>query len=270
MRTSTEPMALIACVYWMPAFAGMTMGEWDVAHRHLQSLWLTRRPAPGWLAPRNSEEERNNDRKNKAAVPRRRGRQHSAHRAAEGGAREAREGRDHRRAAQGGRGPRDREDHQEAGGDRPQGRDRRRVPPLVVAFRFLRHARRRRNLRARPRHPVPGRADQAAEHPHPRQARLFQSSDAGAFQVSQGAHARHAEDDHPEPGHAAFPPRAERGRHQGIQADRDAIFDDLGEHLPAGHQGLLRCRLPLSAIRRHRVGLSVLAGRAEKGAGARH
>ena len=28
---------------------------------------------------------------------------------------------------------------------------------------------------------------------------------------------------------SAFPPRAERRRHQGIYADRDAIFDDLAE-----------------------------------------
>ena len=53
-------------------------------------------------------------------------------------------------------------DHQEAGRDRPQARHRRRIPPLLVAFRLLRHARRRRDLRTRPRHPVPGRADQGA------------------------------------------------------------------------------------------------------------
>ncbi len=42
-----------------------------------------------------------------------------------------------------------------------------------------------------------------------------------------------------------------------------------GENLSPGHPRLLRRRLPLSAIRRHRLGLSVLAGRAEKGARAR-
>ena len=70
-----------------------------------------------------------------------------------------------------------------------QGRHRRRIPPLVVAFRLLRHARRRRNPGARPRHSVPGRANPAAHAAHHRQARLLQSSDAGAFQVSQSAHA---------------------------------------------------------------------------------
>ena len=87
-----------------------------------------------------------NDQK-QAAVSRRRGRQPVAHRAAEGSARETGKGRDQRGSAQGGRRPRDREDHQEAGGGRAQSRDRRRVPPLVVAFRFFRHARRRGNLR---------------------------------------------------------------------------------------------------------------------------
>ena len=92
-------------------------------------------------------------------------------------------------AAQGGRGPRDREDHQEAGRGRVEARHRRRIPPLVVALRFLRHARRRRNPGARSRHPVSGRADAAANPAHHRQARLLQPPDAGAFQVPQGAHA---------------------------------------------------------------------------------
>ena len=52
--------------------------------------------------------------------------------------------------------------HQEAGRGRPAMRHRRRIPPHVLALRFLRRARRRRDLRTRPRHPVPGRADQAA------------------------------------------------------------------------------------------------------------
>ena len=58
-----------------------------------------------------------------------------------------------RRDAQlaGGRRPRNREDHQEAGGGRPQARDRRRIPPLVVAFRFLQGSRRRRDVRDRRR-----------------------------------------------------------------------------------------------------------------------
>ena len=43
-----------------------------------------------------------------------------------------------------------------------QARHRRRIPPLVVALRFLQHAGRRRACTTRPRHPVPGHADQDA------------------------------------------------------------------------------------------------------------
>ena len=105
-------------------------------------------------------------------------------------------------------------------------RDRRRVSPRVVAFRFLRHARRRRDLRARPRHPVPGRADQAAGRARHRQDRILRPSDAGALQVPEGAHQGHAEDDHTEPQRAAFP--LEPGAvAKAAYPDHDAIFDDL-------------------------------------------
>ncbi len=170
-----------------------------------------------------------------------------------------------RGAAHRGRRPRDREDHQEAGRGRAEARDRRRIPPLLVAFRFLRHARRRRDPRDRSRHPIPGRADAAPDPAHHRQARFHHSPDAGAFQVSQGAYPRHAENVHPEPGDAAFPARAERGRHE-VLCRPQRHFRRSGENLSAGDPRLLRRRLPLSAIRRHRLGLSVLAGRAEKGA----
>ena len=52
-------------------------------------------------------------------------------------------------------------------------------------------------------------------------------------------------------------------------ADRDAIFDDLAKTYQAGHSRFLRRRLPLPAIRRHRLGLSLLAGGIEEGARAR-
>ena len=190
---------------------------------------------------------------------------HSAHCAAERGPRQARQGRDHTGAAQGGRGPRDREDHQEAGGRRAPSHDRRRIPPLVVAFRLLWPARRHGAVHTRPRHPVPRRAEPDGKHPRHGQARLHQSSDAGAFQVSQSPHQGDAENVHPEPGDAAFPPRARRGRHQGIRRPRCHLRGPR-QDLSAGRARVLRRRLPLSAVRRHRLGLSVLAGRAEKGA----
>ena len=40
--------------------------------------------------------------------------------------------------------------------------------------------------------------------------------------------------------------------------------------LPQGGEGVLRRRLPLSAVRRHRLGLSLLRRRDEEGQGARH
>ena len=100
-----------------------------------------------------------------AAIPRRPCRQPAAPGAAEGGARQARQGRDRRRRAQGGRGPRDREDHQEAGGGRPQARHRRRIPPLLVAFRFLLGLARRRERSAR------RRSNSTASRPRPRRSR---------------------------------------------------------------------------------------------------
>ncbi len=36
-----------------------------------------------------------------------------------------------------------------------------------------------------------------------------------------------------------------------VYASRDAIFDDLARRLSEGGQGVLRCRLPLPAVRRH-------------------
>ena len=92
-----------------------------------------------------------------------------------------------RRRAQGGRGPRDRQDHPEAGGDRPAARDRRRVPPLLVAFRFL-----RRSTASSSTQPTTASSSTACRPrpraPRHRQARLLRPSDARAFQVSEGAH----------------------------------------------------------------------------------
>ena len=150
--------------------------------------------------------------KNHAAVPRRPCRQLPALRGDHGGARKAGQGPDQRGRLEEDRGPGDSEGHQEAGRGRPQARDRRRIPPLVVAFRFLRHARRRRDLRARSRHPVPGRADQAAEHPREGQDRLLQPSDARALQVPESAHQGDAEDVHPGADGDALPARAGSGR----------------------------------------------------------
>ncbi len=146
-------------------------------------------------------------------------------------------------------------------------RDRRRIPPLVVALRFLRHARRRRDLRARSRHPVSGRADQAcaafASPASSASPAVIRCSSISSFSKPTPASMPKMCIPSPATMHFRLEPNAVATKDY---ADRDAIFDDLAQDLPPGDPRLLRRRLPLSAVRRHRLGLFVLAGRAEKGA----
>ena len=72
----------------------------------------------------------------------------------------------------------------------------------------------------------------------------------------------------PAPSDDAFPARTQRGE-QGRLSEPRRHLRRSGDRLSEGDQGVLRRRLPLSAIRRHRLGLSLLAGRAEEGARAR-
>ena len=125
-------------------------------------------PAVLWLEATNTRRQGRATRggqyaENQATVSRRPRRQHPAHARDQGGAGEAREGRDQRADLKEGRGPGNPEGHQEAGG----GRAARPRPTASIRrswwhFDFYGMPRQRRNLRARPRHPVPGRADQAA------------------------------------------------------------------------------------------------------------
>ena len=64
-----------------------------------------------------------------------------------------------------------------------QARDRRRIPPLLVALRFPLRARRRRDEADRARHPVRRRADQGGAARHRRQDRLLEPPDDRALQV---------------------------------------------------------------------------------------
>jgi hypothetical protein len=90
-------------------------------------------------------------------------------------------------------------------------------------FDFYDGTRQRRDLRARPRHPVPGRADQAEEHPRHRQDRFHQSPDAGALQVPESQHQGDAEDVHPVADGDALP--LEPGAvDKKFYPDRDAIY----------------------------------------------
>ena len=115
-------------------------------------------------------------------------------------------------------------------------------------------------VRARPRHPVPGRADQAArlkvkgkigfsDHPMLEHFKFLKAHTKVTPKMT-----------HPGAGGDAFPARPQRGRARTSIPSRDAIFDDLAIAYQKARQGLLRRRLPLSAVRRHRLGLSVLAG----------
>ena len=157
----------------------------------------------------------------------------------------------------------------QAGRGRPAARDRRRVPPRLVALRLLRHVGRGGGGRVRPRHPVPGRPDQGAGVARQRQNRLPRiASDAGALPLSEGAHQGHAQDDHPEPERHAFPARSERRRPGGLSGPRRHPRRS-GDDVSADHQGLLRRRLPLPAVRRYGLGLSVLRGPAAPGGSPR-
>ena len=204
-----------------------------------------------------------------APLPRRRGRQPAAHRSpSRTRAPSARRAQITPTELEEDRGRGDQEDHQEAGGGRPAARHRRRVPPLLVAFRFLLAPQGLRARGARPRHPVPGHPDQAREPARDGQARFpGRPPDARAFQVPEGQHQGHAEDDHPLAVGDALPRRAQCHQQGRPIPSMDAYFDDLGKALRQGDQGLLRRRLPLPAARRHGVGLSVLQG--ADGAGAR-
>src|SRR5262249_11433860 len=86
----------------------------------------------------NRAKDTQDESKNSAALPRRPRGQHPAHGGGQTGARKTREGRDRPGRASSYRRPRNREDHQETEIDRPEIGYRRRVPPVLVALRFLR------------------------------------------------------------------------------------------------------------------------------------
>ena len=122
---------------------------------------------------------------------------------------------------------------QQAGGGRAEGRDRRRIPPLLVAFRFPRRARGRRGGGGRARHPVPGRADQGADAQGVRQGRFRRPSDARPFPLPEGGGDGHAEDDDPLPFGAAFPRRPAVDQ-QGRLSGHGFLLRRHGGGLPQG------------------------------------
>ena len=159
-----------------------------------------------------------------------------------------------RRAASRDRGPRDREDHQEAGG----GRAASSRPTASSAARGGSSISTRASTASRCTTTGKGivfagvetKAESDARH---RQGRLLRPSACRAFQVPQGAHQGHAEDDHPGAEHAALPPGpADRSSKQAYP-DLDAYLRRSRQGLPQGDPRVLRRRLPLSADGRHRL-----------------
>ncbi len=143
-----------------------------------------------------------------------------------------------------------------------QARDRRRIPPLLVAPRFLLGADRLREDHAAARHPVPRRArrgpkaisitgklDFPADHPMLEHFRFLKAHTKVTPKMCIPA---------PTVMHFRLP---KDGIPKTVYPDIDGFFADLGTDLQEGREGVLRRRLPLSAVRRHRVVLSVLAGR---------
>ena len=136
----------------------------------------------------------------------------------------------------------------------------------MVATRLLRHARRRRDRRARPRHPVSGRT-------RPRTPRITGKLGFSKHPMLEHfkflkAHTRVM----PKmciPSPATLHFRLERTPSRPRTMPTATPSSTIREYLSAGDPRLLRRRLPLPAIRRHRLGLSVLASGTEEGARAR-
>ncbi len=161
--------------------------EWRIANGQLgYSLFATRYSL---LVPDCTDET------DQAAISGRSRRQPPAPRSAQGGPRQARARGDHRRSIAGGGESRDREGHQQAGGGRARARDRRRVPPLLVAFRFLQGARWRGALLHRAGHRLRRGCDQGGERAGRRQDRFLEPSTHRAFSLRQGSHQGRGEDD---------------------------------------------------------------------------
>ena len=150
-----------------------------------------------------------------------------------------------------------------------QARHRRRVPPLLVALRFLLGARRRREDRrcrhgiqfhgveTRPeRYKITGKIDFPADHPMLEHFKYLKAHTKVVPKMM-----------HPVADGDALPRGRDGDPEVGLSRPRRRIFADSAKAYGKAVQGVLRRRLPLPAVRRHRVGLSVLDRR--DGGGAR-
>ena len=97
-----------------------------------------------------------------------------------------------------------------------------------------------------------------------RQARLFRRTRMSSISSSSRRTPRVTPKmTHPGAEHAAFPPGPELDQQRGLSRPRP-FFDDLAKAYRAGDARLLRRRLPLSAVRRHRLGDDVRSERAAR------
>ncbi len=118
-----------------------------------------------------------------------------------------------------------------------------------------------RKSAARSRHQVPWRRDQAGRLPDCRQARFSRRPpDARPLPVPESAHPVTPKMCIPAPPvlHFRLP---KDGIPKDVYPDMDGFFARPRPDLQEGGEGVLRRRLPLSAVRRHGLGLSLLAGR---------
>ena len=192
------------------------------------------------------------------AVPRRPCRQLAAHRADQGRAREAREGRDHGRSAQGGRGRRDQKDHRAS---RKQcglqlatdGEFRRSWWHFDflcgldgVEMKQIEHGIQFAGVQTKAERPdIVGKVG-FSSHPMIEHFKFLKANTRVTPKMTIPS---------PTLLHFRF---GRASITKTLYPDLDEFFDDLGADLRQGRAGVLRRRLPLSAVRRHHLGVPLL------------
>ncbi len=203
----------------------------------------------------------------RTAVPRRAYRQPDPATGTAGGTPAAHRRRARSRRTARGRGRRHRHGGEDAGGDRPAGRDRRRVPARHL-FRQLhqRRARRRRGQDdgkrglgtfAEPR-PPHGAPHPRGHRPH----RMEGTAERGGLQLSAIAHHAHGQDHPARPLLHPLPRRTRQYQPRGLSRPRRLLVRSR-HRLCAGDELARRGRLPLPADRRDLAGQARRSARAD-------
>ena len=195
-------------------------------------------------------------RSDEAAVPRRPRRQPAPPAAAAAGARRLRRRPHRRRRAARGRGRRDPRDRAQAGGGRPAVRDRRRVPPRVVAHGLHLPARRDHEGSRPHRGQVPQRAGRHRVHAggaaRRREARRLdrRSSATTSRSCSETVDDERPEADDPVAEHGPLPRRQGRDRPERLPGPR-RVLGRPRRRVPRGGAAARRARLHVPPVRRH-------------------